>query len=224
MSVVNPLNNEGFVFTIVKSLVSNPAVRWRNTYEAFFTDGGEPLSSVLLDLAEKLLDFEQQLHLSGVQFVQTTISTYLPETDDYDPESFVTIPHPADTVGGRTIGQSQPLDLTAAFYVRRQVPTGRQGKLFYRGVLGENDVEAPAGRMRLTNITGMQSLVDTALTSSGLNEHLYPLSTGNLMLSMTSTRKDGSVMHRQISGLLAAGATRVSNDHRWYDVGAPAQA
>lgn len=224
MSVVNPLNNEGFVFTIVKSLVANPAVRWRNTYEAFFTDGGEPLSSVLLDLAGKLLNFEQQLHLTGVQFVQTTISTYLPETEDYDPESFVTIPHPADTIGERTIGASQPLDLTAAFYVRRQVPTGRQGKLFYRGVLGENDVEAPAGRMRLTSVSSMQSLVDTALSSSGLNEHLYPLSTGNLMLSMTSTLKSGSVIHRQVSGLVAAGATRVSNDHRWYDVGAPAPA
>jgi hypothetical protein len=224
MSVVSPLNGEGFVITIVKSLVANPAVRWRNTYEAFFTDGGEPLSSVLLDFAEKLLDFEQQLHLTGVQFVQTTISTYLPETADYDPESFVTIPHPADTIGERTIGASQPLDLTAAFYVRRQVPTGRQGKLFYRGVLGENDVEAPAGRMRLTSVSNMQSLVDDALTSSGLNEHLYPLSTGNLMLSMTSTRKDGSVIHRQVMGLVAAGATRVSNDHRWYDVSAPEQA
>lgn len=224
MSVVTPANNEGFVFTVVKSLVANPAVRWRNTYEAFFTDGGEALSSVLLDLAGKLLSFEQVLHLTGVQFVQTTISTYLAETADYDPESFITIPHPADTVGLRTIGAAQPLDLTAAFYVRRQVPTGRQGKLFYRGVLGENDVEAPAGRMRLSSVSGMQDLVNTALGDSGLNEHLYPLSTGNLMLSMTSTRRDGSIMHRQVSALVAAGATRVSNDHRWYDVGAPAQA
>jgi len=78
--------------------------------------------------------------------------------------------------------------------------------------------------MRLTSVSNMQSLVDDALTSSGLNEHLYPLSTGNLMLSMTSTRKDGSVIHRQVMGLVAAGATRVSNDHRWYDVSAPEQA
>lgn len=224
MSVIEPQPGEGFVFTVVKSLVSNPAVRWRNTYEAFFTSQGEAQPGSLLSLAEKLLAFEQAMHLTGVQFVQTTISTYRAETAEYDPASFITIPHPADTIGLRTIGASQPLDLTAAFYVRRQVPAGRQGKLFYRGVLGENDVEAPAGRMRLSSVSGMQDLVNTALDDSGLNDHLYPSATGNLLLAMARTLNNGDVGYRQVTALLAAGATRVSNDHRWYDVGAPAQA
>lgn len=222
MSVIEPAIGEGFVFTLTKTLVANPAVRWRNTYEAFFDEGASASSSALEDLAASLLEFEKIIHLSGVQFVQTTISTYAADSKPYDPESFVTIPHPADTVGERTIGQSQPLDLTAAFYVRRQVPTGRQGKLFYRGVLGENDVEAPAGRMRLSSIAGMQSMIDAALNSSDLSQYLYPTATASLMLSMTSTPSPGNTIHRQIMNLLAAGATRVSNDHRWYDVGAPA--
>lgn len=223
MSVIEPVVREGFVFTLTKSLISNPAVRWRNTYEAFFDEGSSPTSSALEDLAEKLLAFEKIIHLTGVQFVQTTISTYVQDSTPYDPESFITIPHPADTVGERTIGAAQPLDLTAAFYVRRQVPTGRQGKIFYRGVLGENDVEAPAGAMRLSNVASMQTLLDGALNTSELFAYFYPSATGMLMLSMTSTPSPGNTIHRQIMAFLAAGATRVSNDHRWYNVSVPQQ-
>lgn len=224
MSVIEPVVGEGFVFTLTKALVANPAIRWRNTYEAFFDGDGNLGSAALEDLAAALLEFEKTIHLTGVQFVQTTISTYAEDSTPYDPESFITIPHPADTVGVRTIGQSQPLDLTAAFYVRRQVPTGRQGKLFYRGVLGENDVEAPAGVMRLSSVSGMQSLIDGALNSSDLSQYLYPTATDSLMLSMTSTPSPGNTIHRQIMNLLAAGATRVSGDHRWYNVGGGEQA
>lgn len=224
MSVIEPAVGEGFVFTLTKALVANPAVRWRNTYEAFFDAGSTPTSSALEDLAETLLAFEKIIHLTGVQFVQTTISTYAQDSKPYDPESFITIPHPADTVGERTLGAAQPLDLTAAFYVRRQVPTGRQGKLFYRGVLGENDVEAPAGAMRLSNVANMQSMLDAALNTSELFAYFYPSATGSLMLSMSSSPTPGVTIHRQIMAFLAAGATRVSNDHRWYDVSAPTQA
>lgn len=218
MSVIEPVVGEGFVFTLTKALIANPAIRWRNTYEAFFDEGSSPGSSALEDLAAALLEFEKIIHLTGVQFVQTTISTYAVDSTPYDPESFITIPHPANTVGSRTIGQSQPLDLTAAFYVRRQVPTGRQGKLFYRGVLGENDVEAPAGVMRLSDVSAMQTMIDQALNSSDLSQYLYPTATSSLMLAMTSTPSPGNTIHRQVMSLLAAGATRVSNDHRWYNV------
>jgi hypothetical protein len=224
MSVIEPVAGEGFVYTITKCLVANPAVRWRNTYEAFYDGDDPPVASWIMDLATALLEFEKIIHLTGVQFVQTTISTYAQDSKPYDPESFITIPHPADTVGTRTIGAAQPLDLTAAFYVRRQVPTGRQGKLFYRGVLGENDVEAPAGAMRLSNVANMQTLVDDALDNSNLSNYFYPAAEGRLMLSMTSTPTPGVTIHRQIMAFLAAGATRVSNDHRWYDVSAPTQA
>lgn len=224
MSVIEPVAGEGFVYTITKCLVANPAVRWRNTYEAFYDGDDPPVSSWIMDLATALLEFEQLIHLTGVQFVQTTISTYAEDSRPYDPESFITIPHSADTVGARTIGQSQPLDLTAAFYVRRQVPTGRQGKLFYRGVLGENDVEAPAGSLRLSNVAAMQALVNDSLNDSNLTNYFYPAAEGRLMLSMTSTPSPGNTIHRQIMAFLAAGATRVSNDHRWYNVSAPTQA
>jgi hypothetical protein len=223
MSVIEPVVREGFVFTLTKALIANPAIRWRNTYEAFFDEDSNPSSSALEDLAAALLEFEKIIHLSGVQFVQTTISTWAADSKPYDPESFITIPHAADTVGQRTIGASQPLDLTAAFYVRRQVPTGRQGKLFYRGVLGENDVEAPAGVMRLSSVSGMQTLIDGALNSSDLSQYLYPTATGMLMLSMTSEPVPGNPIHRQVMNLLAAGATRVSGDHRWYNVGVGTQ-
>lgn len=218
MSVVAPAVGEGFIYTITKSLVSNPAVRWRNTYEAFIDSGAEVHPTILTDLADSLLAFERSIHLTGVQFVQTTISTFVEDSKPYDPESFVTIPHPSGTIGGRTVGATDPLDLTAAFYVRRRVPTGRQGKLFYRGVLTESDVNAPAGTMRLTDVAAMQALINSASDTSNLDFYFYPGAAGRMMLSMSSNPTGSAIIHRQIQSFLAAGATRVSNDHRWYDV------
>lgn len=214
MSILEPVAEEIFTISITKSLQANPAVRWRNTYEARFETGSTPAQDDLLGLADALLHYEQDLHLPGVTFVQTVISTYAQDSDPYDPLAFQTIPHPGGLIGQRAAGGTDPLDLTAAFYVRRQVATGRQGKLFYRGVLVEGDVNSPAGTMRLTNPAIMQTLVDDAVTNNGLGDYMYPAAEGGLMLVMA-----GSGVARQILQLQAAGATRVSNDHRWYNVG-----
>lgn len=212
MSVIEPFVLETFTISIYKSLVANPAVRWRNAYTAQFVTGSTPGNGRLMHLAEVLLDYEKRIHLGGVQFVQTTISTAAADSTPYDPTAFITIPHPSGVFGTRTIS-SDPLDLTAAFYVRRQVASGRQGKLFYRGVLGEQDVSAPSGVLRLTNPTGMQTLLQDAIGSSDLDAFFYPAAAGDLMLVLS-----GGGVSRQILAFQAAGATRVSNDHRWYNV------
>lgn len=219
MSVVAPVSGERFVLRTEKSLVSNPALTWFNTYEFEFNPVGSlPATEELAAVCEKFLDFEIQLHHAGVAFVQYTLSTYSIEPGSYDPESFVTVPLPTGTVGTRLLNNGEPLPLNIALYVRRQVPSGRQGKLFYRGVLAENDVAAPAGVFRLTDPDGMGTLVDNAVSSSGLDGFLYPAGMGANLVMLGRTTS-GLTHMRYVQNLVPAGVTIVSRDHRWYNTG-----
>lgn len=220
MTVATPALNEPFKIEIVKSLVANPAIRWRNTYEGYF--GGE-FSGVgfngLIAAANKILAFERAIHLTAVSFIQHTVSTYIEDGEPYAPDSFVTTPIAAGTLGTRPSdgGDAQPLRV--ALYVRRLVQFGRQGKLFYRGVLQEGDVSASAGTAFLTNAGAMQTLVNDALVLSGVDDMLVPtLTLGGFKLAIVGATATASWSARPVMGLVAAGVTIISNDHRYYDV------
>jgi hypothetical protein len=218
MSVVTPLAGELFTLRIEKSLVANPALTWFNTYEFEFNPvGSMQPTEELMAVCERLLDFEKQIHHQGVSFVQYTVSTWNEEVVSYDPASFVTVPLPSNTVGMRDYGFSDALPLNIALYVRRQVPSGRQGKLFYRGVLAENDVAAQAGVLRLTNPDAMGVLVDNAISGAQVDGLFYPAGEG-ANLVMVGKTTGGMTHQRYIQNLVPAGVTIVSRDHRWYNV------
>lgn len=209
MSVLTIAEGDLFTFRVVKHLSTNPDNKWANSYE--FEALSEVAESELLGLGGILVNYEQSLHLGPVTFDRLLISTWAPDSVPYNPESFVSTSLTAAGTAGRT---GDPLSLDKAFSVTRQARSGRFGHLFYRGVLVEPDVEAPAGKSVLVDRSGYQDDLQTAISTSGLEDYIGTSPVAALHMVMVS--RDGSQV-RGVTGLFAQGVATVKTDHKWFN-------
>lgn len=156
---------------VFKSYGSPNNRQWSNTYE--LNDGGPVVEAgvsptTFLSAAQQIADAERGLHLNVVYFNRFTISTWQPETGGYDPTSEVTVP--MGNQGLNSTGGADALieDLRIVLWIARKAATGRPGKVFYRGVLIESNVENVGGKMALTAGSSVFTLFNayhTALAS-----------------------------------------------------------
>lgn len=133
MPLLDPLLNEVYSVRIFKSY---QGFNWVNTYELRCADSAATygdLQTAALALATR----ERSFHFNWVQFDKLTISTYVPDGQPYDPNTFTTVTLEVSGLRGYS-GEGLPLDICV--YVKRNVLSGRNGKHFYRGCLEEADV------------------------------------------------------------------------------------
>lgn len=136
MSLLNPQNGEVFV---VRSYKQAEGAVWANNYEIQAQADGVTFQDIR-DAAVEIINAERQIHFTWVEFWKHTISTYIPDSQPYNPFSFVSVntqfagqrPYPQGGTG---------LPLTQCVFVRFSSTTGRPGKRFYRGCLDEGDVQ-----------------------------------------------------------------------------------
>lgn len=165
MSIVSGEPGDLLVLRTFKHLTTRVDTTWVNNYEFVAVNSWD--SSQLIQCATAVQVYEQAFHSEVVQFDRWTFSTWEPDSTPYDPESFMGGAWPAGTtglVGLSTLVDVEPVDIT--LWVQRQVMTGRQGKLFYRGVLGEPFVTAPGGVPVLSGTT-IQDKFDDAYPNIG---------------------------------------------------------
>lgn len=211
MSYVEPQAGELFTVIIDKRMASNPALTWRNTYEALAVS--DATSADLNDLAGQLVAFERQFHLPAVEFTQFRVSTLAPDSDPYNPENFITVPLAAGLNGLRVApGQIEPLQM--CFYVKRQVASGRQGKILYRGVLDETAVESPSGVPRLTDADAWTEIVGDAIAATTIDSYFMG-GASNIKLCMAYNGVTASV--RLVQSFVASGVTIAKYNHKYYD-------
>lgn len=208
MSVESYIADDLFVLRVVKNLYANPDNKWANTYEVRAIVPGS--TDELLAMALKITGFEIRLHHPGVQFNQISVSTWEPDSVPYNPAVFLSFA--LNEAGSRTISGS-PLALNKTLSVARVVPSGRQGHVFYRGVLGEGEIEAPAGKDILTNAPSMVGLVAAALVDSQADDHVG-LAAAGLQLVMVTANGDNI---RPLLGFIPVGVSSVPTDHAWYN-------
>lgn len=209
MSVVDFIGSDKFIIRTIKSLSTNPSNKWANSYEFIAVDAGS--ESDLLTLADAVVQFERALHHDVVQFEEALISTWEPDSKPYDPTVFVSVPL---AVGG-TIGPvGDMLGLNSCLSIARVASSGRFGHLFYRGVLEEVQVAAPAGFTVLVDKAGMQSDIDDALSESGLDNFIGATPSGSFRMCLIS--KDG-LQVRPIITLTVRGVSAVPTDHAWFN-------
>lgn len=210
MSILAPVADEQFMFRIHKSLETNPALGWVNTYEYVATTGAE--YGDLVNLALQLTAMEVAIHQEDVLFQKYVISTWVPDGVPYDPTSFVS----SSLVGVAGTNAATPgLSLHNCLQVNRQVPTGRQGKLFYRRVLSEGDVSSPAGDpVALTaSLIGLRGLIEDVTTGLGMNAFFTGPDSLVGYLAMIGT--GGAT--RPISAFDPVAAKVVPYNHRYFD-------
>lgn len=185
---------------------------WSNSYE--FQSSLIPAEANFQELVDQVISAERAIHLPFINFIQATVSTYERESEVYDPFSFVT--YPLEGVGLRVTGGADPMADNVCLYVRRKVASGRNGKLFYRGVLHEADVTASAkGRFRL---------VGGALGPGTAEYQAYMLNMQNFLgggeegkMQLIGEDDKGQLQVRNVLALVPAGVKLNKRNHKFFN-------
>lgn len=209
MSVTTTTAGDLFIFRVTKYHQLNPDRKWANSYEFKVIEGSTEGS--LLTLGAVLVNFESKLHLASTVFDRLLVSTWQPDSVPYDPETFIST---SLTAIGTNPSGSNPIGLTQPLTVVRSAPTGRSGHLFYRNVLTEDIVSSPAGKTILDSRSDLQTLINGALTASGLEAYIGEPPDEGLQLVMVNA--DGTQV-RPVIQLRAQGVTTLPLDHKWFN-------
>jgi hypothetical protein len=209
MTVLTFATNDLFVVRVKKSHTANPSRSWQNSYEFVANESGT--LSDLDDLANVVLDYEQQLHNTFTQFSQVSVSTWAADSVPYDPDAFLV--DPVDLQGTRdTTGALAAI--TTCWKVARPCLSGRSGHIFYRNVFAQSDLTAPSGISQLNDPATFSTLLSDARTSSSLSDYLGLTPTAKLQMALIN--KTGSNV-RGVQTLISSGVTQMPVDHAWFN-------
>jgi len=162
-----PINaiQSGEIFT-VRTYKTIGGFAWANTYEVQAVT--EPPNSITAveALASAFANLERNMLLDIANVDRVVVSTYIPDGLPYNPDSFTTFP--VSQPGLRDTTGTQPLPLEACVFVRRNAPTGRDGRILYRGYLVESDVNTAAMRQFVEplTLTTISAILNTWLTAT----------------------------------------------------------
>jgi len=150
---------------------------WANNYEVEAVQDITNVAVSLEALVTRLVALERPLHLTAVIIDRVTVSTYVPDSLPYNPNTLATFP--ISTSGTRTAtGEVLPLEL--CLFVRRNVVLGRDGRLLYRGCLTETDMAATAFRPLLTTsaVGALQGIINSWAATGLGNEFRLVMASG----------------------------------------------
>jgi hypothetical protein len=150
---------QGEVFT-VRSYKQYIGFSWANNYELEAVQDIPNPATELEFLANRIALLERDIHLAGVIIDRITISTYVPDSQPYNPNNVAS--YPLSLAATRpTPAEVLPLEL--CLFVRRNTNVGRDGRLLYRGCLTEQDMSAAGFRPLLTPsaVTSIQNIINS---------------------------------------------------------------
>jgi len=199
MSVSAPIAGEVFTIVTQKYHTGNPSQKWINTWEVIH-DGSSDYAG-LVACKDAICQFEMDMAATTIYLEKSRISTFVPEAG-YDPTSFVTSD---ENLPGQLSHVSDPLDLRAALFVRRQVAFGRQGKLFLRGFWEETNIDSIAGEWRISNQAGLNTNMQGLIGSSGLINHINALGVPPAYSLVLARREGTFTQTRYVTGMEIAG-------------------
>lgn len=203
-----------FVVRIFKSWGGRVADRrWVNNYEI---DSGATLLGGLDAVVNDLVAAERIIHVPTVNFLSATISTWAPDSVPYNPDAFRTLELAG--VGSRAAPAGDLLDSNVCYMVQFQCSTGRSGRRFYRGVLGEADVQIGGdGRFTLVPASALDNGGATFVAFQGaLAPRLSAGAAAEKVVLVHSGGPSPSVV-RGVSALKVSGVIANKRNHRYFD-------
>lgn len=214
MTVLSFDAGDRFFFRTWKDDAQDEAVKWTNVYEVEAQSGG--VLSDIQTLGRALISFESVLHYANVAFTMFECGTWEPDSKPYDPLAFYSEACAAGTLGQRALPVATlQVPLQACLSVRRNVQTGRQGKLYYRGALSETDIEKAGAGWALTDAATIQGIIDDAVEAL-----LAPYFSGGSVpfrFHLIGKNKAGTVFSRPVLSFEAYDAVWVQMEHAWYN-------
>lgn len=198
-----------FTARVRSSLASNRRVRWYNTFEVRSTDSGT--TEDIAQLAANLCTFVVNIAYNYVYVDECTVSTWEEDSHPYNPLGFLTYNY--NTVGVKSLGGDSAMPLRQTLFLKRVVESGLQGKLFLRGALSLPDVEYTDGDWGLDNPGGLQSNVNTAITTSDIGDYL--LGIDSIRFGIVMMGPAGST--RFVTNFQVEGTSDVKLNHKYFD-------
>jgi hypothetical protein len=204
-----------------KRAVGNPSFVWQNTYELDWTQGETPgTSNAWLTILEGMLEAERQLHTANVEFVKAVGSSWSPlppGPQQYDPEEFCVYLPDEPSLGTRTVS-GDPLPRHCALYVKKEVTFGHTGKLFYRGVLSEADIQSTSAldlRIPTASLSVLQQLVTAMMADMSvvIEAHM------GFHAMIRLPYPDADPESRVVQGFVASGLSINKPNHAYFDRG-----
>jgi hypothetical protein len=167
---------QGEVLT-VRSYKQSLGYLWANNYEVEATQDITNPSTSLEFLATRIVELERALHLSGAVIDRVAISTYVPDSQPYNPNTLAVFPF---SVNGTRTGPGNVLALETCLFVRRNVVFGRDGRLLYRGCLTDGQVSTNSLRATLTPaaVTTYQNIINSWRSVGLGNEFRFVMASG----------------------------------------------
>lgn len=212
MSLLLPQTGEGFRLRTEFYHTTNPAKRYSVNNTAIAVASADIAD--LTDLTNSLAAFFGQVCYEGMVVAKTTVSTFVPDTSPYEGNEFYTNEH--NVPGFRSLIGKTLLPLKVAMFVSKQMPTGRNGKMFIRGALAESDVEFGQELFAPTPSALLQGVIEDAISSSGISDFFYS-SESNIKLCV-GTNAGVITNPRLVQNFVFKGIRTVSVNHRYYDV------
>jgi hypothetical protein len=150
---------------------------WANNYEVEATQDITNPSTSLEFLATRIVELERGLHLSGVVIDRVTISTYVPDSQPYNPNTLAVFPF---SVNATRVGSGSALPLEMCLFVRRNVVFGRDGRLLYRGCLTDTQISTSSLKAILlpATVTAYQNIINSWRSVGLGNEFRFVMASG----------------------------------------------
>jgi hypothetical protein len=150
---------------------------WANNYEVEATQDITNPSTSLEFLATRIVELERGLHLSGIVIDRVAISTYVPDSQPYNPNTLAVFPF---SVNATRTGTGSALPLEMCLFVRRNVVFGRDGRLLYRGCLTDTQVSTSSLRAILlpAAVTAYQNIINSWRSVGLGNEFRFVMASG----------------------------------------------
>jgi len=163
----------GEVFTVRVYKLTNQ-YRYANTYEIVAQSDEANTGEVFWNnVAARFVALESQLIFPFIQLDRVVISSYVPDSQPYNPTSFISLPF---SINGtrQIVGDVAPANL--CLVVRKNVTYGRDGRIFIRGNLLENDIIGgfPEASLSTTQRNFLQNLFSNWHTSF-INDTIFRL-------------------------------------------------
>lgn len=194
---------------------SRPSDDWTMNLE--YDHIGALTLSAIDNQTTALVEALQPFLLDNVIIDRAVWSTWVPDSEPYDPEAVRTIP--IGLPGDRSFTLTSPVDDDLAFLIRKTVESGKAGRIYLKGALLTANVTAEGGAWTL--VDGVVDEFDTwtAGLASALGQEIPCCLVGVALVSITYPATAAGVKQvpvrvyeseptiRQVVGLVAVAPT-----------------
>jgi hypothetical protein len=214
MSVEEPGPGEDFTARVIMQLPGAVPLRWANTYELSTNVGSD--FTAWQPFADALANFHLAMLQSPFLVESVVISTLVADSAPYNPSNLAVFDYAQHGQRANVSGDNI-YALNNCLLVKRLVPVGRHGNLLLRGFLTEADVTSTGGIVELTSISGCESIMQDALSASGLSGY-YGTAAENIQLYMITAGLIDNV-ERVITDFRVKGLTSKKLNNKYFNRG-----